>query len=172
MTAAPSAPAVRSPLVGRSLALTAAVCFGANGTISKLVLQAGMPADRLTALRTGGAAIGLLLVVAATKPWTLRVRREEVPLLLLCGLAGAALVQWLYFISIARLPVSVALLIEFTAPVLVALWARFGLPLSNRRRVHPRVWPAPAGRGRGCGIPGGLLRPCRTGCRRRGARDP
>ncbi|HUG83425.1 MAG TPA: DMT family transporter, partial [Euzebya sp.] len=115
-----------SARTGRLLALLAALCFGANGTMSKLVLQAGMPADRLTALRSGGAALALLVMVAATRPGALRIRPREVPTLLLCGLAGVALVQWLYFIAIARLPVGVALLIEFTGPVLVALWTRFG----------------------------------------------
>ena len=40
------------------------------------------------------------------------------------GVVGIAMVQWLYFVAIARLPVGVALLLEFTAPVLVALWAQ------------------------------------------------
>ena len=49
-----------------------------------------------------------------------------------------ATAQRLYFVAIARIPVSVALLVEFTAPLLVALWVRF----ARRRPVRPRVWPA------------------------------
>lgn len=131
-----------SAATGRALALLAALCFGANGTISKLVLQSGLPADRLTALRSAGAAIVLLVVVGITRPSALRVRREELGVLVLCGLAGVALVQWLYFVAIERLPVGVALLVEFTAPVLVAVWTRFGVPARRRRSVHGRVWLA------------------------------
>ena len=31
--------------------------------------------------------------------------------------------QWLYFVSIGRLPIGIALLIEYIAPILIALWA-------------------------------------------------
>jgi len=39
------------------------------------------------------------------------------------GLVGIALVQWLYFVAIDRLPIGIGLLFEFSAPVLIALWA-------------------------------------------------
>jgi drug/metabolite transporter (DMT)-like permease len=48
------------------------------------------------------------------------------------------MVQWLYFVAIGRLPVGIGLLFEYTAPVLVALWARFVLG----ERVRRRVWAA------------------------------
>jgi drug/metabolite transporter (DMT)-like permease len=44
--------------------------------------------------------------------------------------------QYLYFVAIARLPVGIALLIEFTAPIMVALWFRFGM----HERVNRIVW--------------------------------
>jgi drug/metabolite transporter (DMT)-like permease len=52
------------------------------------------------------------------------------------GLVGVALVQWLYFVAIEHLPVGVALLIEFTAPLFVALFARF----VYREHVRRRIW--------------------------------
>jgi drug/metabolite transporter (DMT)-like permease len=54
------------------------------------------------------------------------------------GVVGVAMVQWLYFAAISRMPVGIALLIEFTAPLLVALWVRFG----RGRPVRARVWLA------------------------------
>ena len=42
----------------------------------------------------------------------------------------------LYFVAIARMPVGIALLFEYTAPLFVALWARFG----QRQPVRPRLW--------------------------------
>jgi drug/metabolite transporter (DMT)-like permease len=67
----------------------------------------------------------LFVLVLVVEPRRLRVRRAEVGILIVYGVAGVALVQWLYFVAIARLPVGIALLLEFTAPVIVALWARF-----------------------------------------------
>ena len=54
------------------------------------------------------------------------------------GVVGFALVQWLYFVAIERLPIGIGLLLEFTAPVLVALWAR----LVWHEPVRRRVWAA------------------------------
>lgn len=44
----------------------------------------------------------------------------------------------LYFVAISRLPVGLGLLFEYSAPLLVALWARFG----QRHRVRPASGPA------------------------------
>ncbi len=53
---------------------------------------------------------------------------------------GVALVQWLYFVAIENLPVGVALLIEFTAPLFVALFARF----VYKEQIRRRIWAAVA----------------------------
>ena len=47
--------------------------------------------------------------------------------------------QWLYFVAIENLPVGVALLIEFTAPLFVALFARFVYKEHVRRRIWVSV---------------------------------
>ena len=60
------------------------------------------------------------------------------PFLVFYGICGFALVQWLYLVAIHRLPIGIGLLLEFTAPVLVALWARFAW----HEPVRGRVWIA------------------------------
>ncbi len=111
--------------LGFALAIGGALFFAVNGSVSKITLEAGVDSLSLVLLRSSGAAICLLVLVVATDWRRLRLRRAELPLLLVYGLVGIAMVQWLYFVAIARLPVGVALLLEFTGPVLVALWARF-----------------------------------------------
>ena len=54
---------------------------------------------------------------------------------MLHGLVGVAALQWAYFVAIDRLPVGLALLLEFQAPLLVVLWARFVQQEVVRRRV-------------------------------------
>jgi drug/metabolite transporter (DMT)-like permease len=112
--------------------------FAINGTVSKLILQAGVGAPDLTTLRALGACLGLLAVGAVLRPGLARFRisRPELPMLIAYGLAGFFAVPMLYFVAISRLPVGIALLFEYTAPLLVALWARFG----QRRPVRPRLW--------------------------------
>jgi drug/metabolite transporter (DMT)-like permease len=116
----------------------AGLLFAVNGTVSKLVLRAGIEAPQLTLLRAAGALLGLSVLSAVLRPGVrrLRVTARELPLLVGYGIAGFFLVPMLYFVAIARLPVGIALLFEYTAPLLVALWARFG----QRRKVRPRLW--------------------------------
>lgn len=118
------------------MVVLASILFGANGPLSKVVLLAGLPAQRLTELRSAGAFFVLLVVLGVWAPSRLRVRRAEVLTLAVYGVVGFAFVQWFYFVSIQRLPVGIALLIEYTAPLLVALWARFGA----HEPVRGRVW--------------------------------
>ena len=118
---------------------TASALFAVNGTVSKVILtQSGVTSVRLTELRATGAFLGLAAVLAVTAPGRLRVARDELALLVFYGIVGFALVQWLYLVSIERLPIGIGLLLEFTAPVLVALWAR----LVWHEPVRRRVWAA------------------------------
>jgi len=135
----------RPTLRGRSNAargygqlLMAATLFGLAGSVAKIALDGGVDPARLTALRCTGAALGLLVVLGVTNPTLLRVSRRDLPILVVMSLCGATLIQWLYFVAIDRLPVGLALLLEFTAPLLVALYSRFVL----RHAVDRRVWLA------------------------------
>jgi drug/metabolite transporter (DMT)-like permease len=116
----------------------AATLFAVNGSVSKVVLQSGVSSLELTQVRSAGAFLGFLVVLAALSPHSLRLRRRELPYLVVFGVTGVAFVQWFYFLSIDRLPIGIALLIEYLAPLLVALWARYVM----REHVRRRIWLA------------------------------
>jgi drug/metabolite transporter (DMT)-like permease len=128
----------RSPARGYALYLGAALLFSLNGTVAKTLLLAGLEATRLSQLRATFAFLILLAFVALTNRPALRLRRAELPLLVAYGLLGVASTQFLYYLAIARLPIGIALLIEFTAPLMIALWFRFGLGHPTK----PAVWGA------------------------------
>lgn len=131
-------PRARRPLLGYAMVLAATCMWGVNGTVSKAILGAGLSSLRLTEVRSTGAAIALAVALALTQPWRLRVRRSELLFLGVFGLVGLALVQWLYFLAIHRLQIGIALLIQYLAPVLIALWARF----VTKEPVRRRIWAA------------------------------
>jgi drug/metabolite transporter (DMT)-like permease len=120
------------------MAASAAILWGINGAVSKTILSTGLSAVRLAEVRSLGAAVGLLAIVAVARPARLRVTRRELPYLVAFGVGGLAFVQWFYFLAIHRLAIGVALLIEYLAPLLVALWARF----AYHEVVRPRIWLA------------------------------
>lgn len=126
----------RHPRLGYGMAFTAATLWAVNGVISKVIIESGgIAAPRLTEVRTTGAFLILAAALALARPESLRVRRSELPVLLTFGVLGLAFVQWFYFEAISRLDIGVALLIQYIAPVLVALWARFAYHEPVRRRI-------------------------------------
>jgi len=124
---------------------TAATLFAVNGTVSKVILATGLSSLRVSQVRVTGALVGLGLVLALTQPRRLRVRASELPFLAFFGVCGVALVQWLYFVAIHRLEIGIALLIQYLAPLLVALWARYVLGEPVRRRIWAALALALAG---------------------------
>ena len=126
--------------LGYAMVATAAALFAVNGSVSKVVLDSGLSSVDLAQIRASCAALGLLAFLLAFARPNLRVTGRELLFLLAFGVVGVALVQWLYFVAIHNLPVGIALLIEFTAPLFVALFARF----VYRELIRRRIWVAVA----------------------------
>jgi drug/metabolite transporter (DMT)-like permease len=128
----------RRPAVGYAMISFAALLFALNGTVSKVVLQSGISSLELTQVRATGAFLGFAIILAVWRRESLRLTRRELPYLVAFGVAGVALVQWLYFVSIGRLPIGIALLIEYLAPILIAVWAWAVF----KEQIRRRIWAA------------------------------
>jgi drug/metabolite transporter (DMT)-like permease len=118
--------------------LVAAFLFALNGSVAKAQIEAGLSAAQVTEIRTLGCAVLLLIFLASTKPASLRVHRSEIPFLLLFGVLAYAMTPFLFFLSVELLPVAIAALLAFLAPVLVALWLRF----VKKEPVGKGIWVA------------------------------
>lgn len=133
------APPVSRVRLGYLLVLIGVVAFSLNAGVSRLLLNSGVDAWTLSGLRAVGAAILLLLLILLTgRRGRLPVGRAHWGLLVLYAVVGLALLQSLYFEAVARIPIGMAILIEYLAPLWVALWARF----VARQQVKPILWPA------------------------------
>ena len=119
--------------------LLAAALFGLNAGVSRIPLRGGTPTDTFTTVRITTAFLAFVLIALVIDRSALRVPRGRALLLIIgLGIFGFAGVQWTYNIAINRLPLGIALLLEYLGPVLVVLWVRF----ARREHVHPRMWPA------------------------------
>ncbi|MEV3970897.1 EamA family transporter [Streptomyces sp. NPDC050698] len=107
--------------VGLGLALLSAVAFGGSGVAAKPLIEAGLDPLHVVWLRVAGAA--LVMLPLAVRHRALPRRRPG--LLVGFGLLAVAGVQACYFAALSRIPVGVALLIEYLAPALVLGWVRF-----------------------------------------------
>lgn len=115
----------RIQAIGAVMYLIAAFLFALNGSVAKAQIEAGLSPAEVTEIRTIGCALLLLIYILIVNPGSLKVRRTEIPFLLLFGVLAYALTPFLFFLSVELLPVAIASLLAFLAPVLVALWLRY-----------------------------------------------
>lgn len=87
-------------------------------------------APGVTALRL---ALGTLILVIIFKPWRLRFTKAQRKPLLLYGLSLGAM-NYLFYLSIQTVPLGIAVALEFTGPLAVALFAS--------RRAVDFIWVA------------------------------
>jgi drug/metabolite transporter (DMT)-like permease len=148
----------RRPGLGFLLVCLGATAFIVNAGVSRVVLRAGVSPAELTTTRITGTAVVVLLLAALVHRSALRPPRGRLGLLLLVhGVVGVAALQWTYFVAIDRLPVGLALLLEYQGPLLVVLWARFVQGEVVRRRVWAGLGVALLGLAMATGIlQGGL----------------
>jgi drug/metabolite transporter (DMT)-like permease len=124
--------------LGYIMVATAATLFAVNGSVMKVTLDSGLTSLELAQIRHTCAALLFFAFLVALAPARLRVGRRELLFLIMFGLVCIAFQQWLYLVAIEHLPIGVALLIVFTAPLFVALFARF----VYREHIRKRVWLA------------------------------
>jgi drug/metabolite transporter (DMT)-like permease len=127
----------RNPTLGLGLVVLGATLFIVNAGVSRVALRAGVDPVTLTTIRVTGTFVVLLAVAAAFRRSALRPPPGRLLVLVVAhGLVGVAALQWTYFVAIDRLPVGMALLLEYQAPILVAVWAR----VVQKEAVRPRAW--------------------------------
>jgi drug/metabolite transporter (DMT)-like permease len=127
------------PRLGLALVLCGSALFILNAGVSRVIIRSGVEPATFTTVRVTGSALIFALWTACWRRQSLYLPRgRELLVLIGLGLAGVALLQWTYFVAVQRLPVGVALLLQFTAPVLVALWSR----VVRKEPVRNRMWVA------------------------------
>lgn len=122
--------------MGYFYALLASLLFGLNGSTTKVIVEAGLSPAQLTFFRVTLIALlsgGVLLV---TNRAAFRIDRRQLAVMALLGVAGVALMQWFYALAISLLPVGIALMLEYSGVLLIAVVARFVF----KERVKPRIW--------------------------------
>ena len=126
----------RNPTVGITAVSFAALMFGLNASTVKIILGTEINPEQLVLFRTAITALiaGIVLLFTNTKAF--KITRKELPVLVFYGVFGVALMQWSYSNAVSLLPISVALLIEYTAIVIVPLVSL----LLFKEKVRPRLW--------------------------------
>ena len=126
----------RNPAVGITAVSFAALMFGFNASSVKVIIDAGVNPEFLVFFRATFTALIAGMVLFITNRKGFRVTLKEWPVLIFYGVFGIALMQWSYSNAVSLLPISVALLIEYTAIVIVPLVSL----LLFKEKVRLRLW--------------------------------
>ncbi|MFC4117969.1 EamA family transporter [Nonomuraea zeae] len=109
---------------GLALAFVSSSCFAFSGPMAKYLNAAGLTPVEAVWTRMAGAGLLLVAVLAVVRPRALRIPRSRLAFVGLYAVIAVAGVQSLYFAAITRLPVGIALLLVYLAPVMVVAWVR------------------------------------------------
>lgn len=115
-----------SAVTGLAIAVASALAFSSSGPFVKPLLDGGWSLGAVLLVRMGLAALLLSpALVRAIRRQRGFVRRHGL-LIVSFGLTAVAGCQLFYFAAMQRMPVAVALLIQYIAPVLIviAVWVR------------------------------------------------
>lgn len=127
--------------------VAAGACWGLAAVFAKLAFDRGMPPVRLAEARVVVAVAVLSVGMAVRRPDLLKPPPGSWPALLGFGLSVAA-VNGAYYVAIDRVPVGVALSLQYTAPVLLLGYA----VIRHRRHPGRTGWVAAA-----CTLAGAVL---------------
>lgn len=115
---------VKGPL----MVLGAATAWGLMGTLARYLFTAGGVGPlHLTAIRSTLAALFLLVGLLVWNQRQLRLRFTEIPQVALVGVAGLAMANFTYYYTISLTNVATAILLQYMAPILVAIASVFFL---------------------------------------------
>ena len=123
---------------GYLLVVLSAFLFAAGGNAVKLLFGLGYSPLVLAQLRIGFAFAWLFVILVAVRPRLLRVDRRELPALTVFGTIGLAGVQLSYYLTIARINIAVALLVQYLGLVAVTAFERY----QRQQAVPAQVWGA------------------------------
>src|SRR5213082_870385 len=132
--------------VGYPLVLLSAFLFAAGGNVVKALFKLGYSPLVLAQLRVWSAFLGLFFSLLVIRPALLRVDRRELPALAIFGGVGLAGVQLSYYLTIARINIAVALLVQYLGLVAVTAFERYrrqqvvGVQVRSEERRVGKEW--------------------------------
>ncbi len=115
--------AVTGNATGIFYVVLAAVLWAVSGSAAKYLFNSGLTAFQLIQLRTTISFAGLLLWLVLRRRDLLRIRPADLCYFFLLGILGVSAAQFFYLFAISKIKVAAAILLHYTGPVFVALYA-------------------------------------------------
>ncbi|MGO4442463.1 DMT family transporter [Mycobacterium sp. 2YAF39] len=112
--------------LGLLLAVGSALSFGSSGPFAKALMEAGWSPTAAVVARLAGGALVMAVFATIVRPNWVREALGHARTVVLYGVIPIAGAQLFYYCAVSHLSVGVALLLEYTAPILVVgyVWVR------------------------------------------------
>ncbi len=107
---------------GLLFAVGSAIAFGSSGPFAKALMEAGWSPTAAVTARMAGGALVMAIFATIVKPDWFREALRHSRTVIAYGLIPIAGAQLCYYNAVAHLSVGVALLLEYTAPIIVVGW--------------------------------------------------
>ena len=117
--------------------VVAAACWAASAVIAAGAFERGMSPERLAESRVITSLLPLAAYLAIARRDLMWPPRGALPAVVAFGACLVA-VNFAYYVAISRVPVGVAIALQYTAPVLILV----ATALASRRSPHAVVWLA------------------------------
>ena len=108
--------------LGLMLAVGSAFAFGSSGPFAKALMEAGWSPTAAVVARLAGGALVMAVFATIVRPGWVGEALRHTRTVVLYGAIPIAGAQLFYYNAVAHLSVGVALLLEYTAPILVVGW--------------------------------------------------
>jgi drug/metabolite transporter (DMT)-like permease len=126
----------KHPTLGVAFALIAAILFGLNASATKVIIQSGLSTEQVVIVRSFCAFLIALIWAITANRSSFRFPLKLLPVIILMGVVGSGMLQWTYSIAVVRLPIGIALLIEYTA----VLWVPLIALVFFKEKVKRQIW--------------------------------
>ncbi|MHC1724661.1 MAG: DMT family transporter [Syntrophobacteraceae bacterium] len=116
------------PRKGYLLVIIAAMMWAVSGASGKFLFNQGVTPLQVVQLRVTLSAVFIFLFLLVRRPALLKVSRGDIIYFAVLGVTGMAMVMFTYFYTISKINVAVAILLQYLAPVYIAIYYVFIAP--------------------------------------------
>jgi drug/metabolite transporter (DMT)-like permease len=113
----------KNQVTGYACAMLAAILWGSSGTAGKALFETGMTPFELVQIRLTLSTVLMALYLGVLSPGLFGIRVRDIGYFLIFGGVAMAMVQSTYFYAISKIQVAAAILLQYLAPILVAMYS-------------------------------------------------
>ncbi|MBQ4479780.1 MAG: EamA family transporter [Victivallales bacterium] len=119
------------------LVILAGISWGLLGVFLRQLLAADITPMEVCALRNGGTAIILGIVLGVWRPRLLRIRWRDLWCFLGGGCISVLLFNYCYFLTLQRTSIGIAVILLYTSPIFIAILSRilFQEPFTRQKSL-------------------------------------